>query len=251
MSSASSSGPTRIRKIGAIVALTVLSACAAPQGQGINDPYEAHNREVHEINKDIDRTVLRPVSRGYGSTVPAPVRGGVSRFSANLDLPGMVVNDLLQFRAEDAIVNSARFLLNSTVGLAGLFDPASDIGLYERETDFGETLHVWGVGEGAYVELPFLGPSTERDMVGKVVDVALNPTRLLFSDELRAAGTVASVADVANERYEYSETIDSVLYESADSYAQGRLLYLQNRRFELQGEAKPTYSDPYEDPYAQ
>jgi len=224
----------------------VLSACAAPQAQGINDPYEAHNREVHEINKDIDRTVLRPVSRAYGNTVPAPVRGGLSRFSANLDLPGMVVNDLLQVRLADAITNSARFLFNSTVGLAGFFDPASDIGLYERETDFGETLHVWGVGEGAYVELPLLGPSTERDMVGKVVDVALNPTRLMFSDEFQAGETVAGIADVANERYEYSETIDSVLYESADSYAQGQLLYLQNRRFELRGDEKPTYSDPYE-----
>lgn len=234
-----------------LAALSVLASCGTPAGTGeFNDPYEEHNRSIHETNKDIDRAVLRPVSQAYGTTVPEPVRRGVSNFADNLDLPGMVVNDLLQLRLEDAISNTTRFFFNSTVGLAGVFDPATAIGIYERDTDFGETLHVWGAGEGAYVELPLLGPSTERDLVGKVVDLAMNPTRAFIPGEIRGAGTTAGVTARIGDRYEYSELIDSLLYESADSYAQARLLYLQNRRYELNGSEEPQYLDPYEDPYA-
>ncbi|ALG89083.1 MULTISPECIES: MlaA family lipoprotein [Actibacterium] len=238
----------------AVLAAGLLSACSSPEGAAeFHDPFEEQNREVHNANRDLDRTVVRPVSRTYGTAVPAPVRKGVSNFSSNLDLPGMVVNDLLQFRPVDAMTNAARFLFNSTVGIAGLFDPATSIHLYERDTDFGETLNVWGFGEGAYVELPLLGPSTERDAVGKIVDVALNPTRLFLPVGVRNTGTGAGIAKQIGDRYEYSDTVDSVLYESADSYAQARLLYLQNRRFELgaNSESEPDYADPYEDLYAE
>jgi phospholipid-binding lipoprotein MlaA len=163
----------------------------------------------------------------------------------------MVVNDLLQLKLEDAFVNSGRFLFNSTIGLAGIFDPASSIDLYARDTDSGETLHVWGVGEGAYLEVPVLGPSTERDLVGTVVDFAMNPTRVLATGDLSAANTAADIGAQVGDRYEYSDLVDEVLYESADSYAQARLLYLQNRRFELNAGEEPEYLDPYEDLYAE
>jgi len=245
----SRSGTRRLAAV--LAALTVLAGCGTQQSAGeFYDPYEDHNRSIHESNKDIDRAVLRPVSQAYGTTVPEPMRRGVSNFADNLDLPGMVVNDLLQFQLEDAFSNTARFLFNSTIGLAGVFDPATSIGVYERDTDFGETLHAWGLGEGAYVELPLLGPSTERDMVGKVVDLALNPTRLFIPGEIRSAGTAAGVTARIGDRYQYSELIDSLLYDSADSYAQARLLYLQNRRYELNSADEPQYLDPYEDPYA-
>lgn len=243
-----------IKFVFSCVTALALAACSGPRdADGVYDPFEVNNRAHHETNKQLDKNLVKPVSQAYGTAVPAPVRAGVSNFAENLALPGMVVNDLLQLRLGDAASNTTRFLVNSTIGLAGLLDPADDIGLYARDSDFGETLHVWGVNEGAYVELPILGPTTERDMAGKVVDFVISPTRAFLPDELRQANTAASVADAANSRYRFSDTVDSVLYDSADSYAQARLLYLQNRRFELgqAAGADAEYDDPYEDPYAQ
>ncbi|MGB8623571.1 MAG: VacJ family lipoprotein [Paracoccaceae bacterium] len=243
----------RIRHLSVILIFAVLSACGTPKSDGeFSDPYEARNREVHEANIAIDRRYVRPISQAYGSIIPKPVQTGVTNFSANLDMPGMVINDLLQLRVGDALWNSSRFLFNSTVGLAGLFDPADSIGMSERATDFGETMHVWGFGEGNYVELPLVGPSTERDTVGMIVDTAMNPTRLVFPNAAqRNFVTMANVAGKLTQRYQYSDFIDSILYESADSYAQLRLLYLQKRRHDLARGKEPKYSDPYEDPYAQ
>lgn len=240
--------------------LGLMAACGpAEVSSDIFDPAEAKNRDIHAFNKSLDKNVLRPVSQGYGQAVPRPIRKGISNFANNLDLPGMVVNDLLQLKLADAAANTGRFLLNTTVGIGGLLDPASEVQLYARETDFGETLHVWGVSEGGYVELPVLGPSTERDTVGKIVDVAANPLRMIVPRDVLIANTVAGVGDTVNTRYEFSGTVDGVLYESADSYAQARLLYLQNRRFKLSKDAAVTgepeyddlYDDLYEDPYGE
>jgi phospholipid-binding lipoprotein MlaA len=117
------------------------------------------------------------------------------------------------------------------------------------DTDFGETLHVWGAREGAYVELPVLGPSTERDTWGMVVDVFTNPLTYVLESPENYYGTVASVSSGLSNRGRYAATIDSILYDSADSYAQARSLYLQNRRFELGGSGGDAYLDPYDDPY--
>lgn len=232
-----------------LCALTLAACTPAPPATGINDPYEADNREVHEFNKRLDRAFVRGGAGAYGNVVPEPVRQTVSNFVGNADMPRMVVNNVLQGRPEDAIHNTFRFLINSTFGLAGLLDPASDMGLTARDTDFGETLHVWGAGEGAYVELPVIGPSTERDVLGKVVDLALNPLKYTLSDDERLALSVLGVASRLGDREQFSDTVDSVLYDSADSYSQARIVYLQNRRFELGGEASLDYADPYEDPY--
>ena len=237
-----------------VLAVLSLAACSGPrESTGVFDPFEVNNRAHHETNKQLDTHIVKPVSQAYGTAVPNPIRAGVSNFAENLALPGMVINDLLQLRIGDAASNTTRFLVNSTIGLAGVLDPASAGGLPARETDFGETLHVWGAKEGAYIELPILGPSTERDAVGKLVDFVISPTRALLPDELRTANSVAGVADAANSRYRFSGTVDSVLYDSADSYAQARLLYLQNRRFQLGQSAgeEIEYADPYDDPYAQ
>ena len=102
------------------------------------------NRSIHELNKSLDTIALRPASQVYGNLGPKPLRIGVNNFASNLSIPGTVVNDLLQLRLDDAVHNTARFLVNSTVGLAGLFDPASELGVEPRPSDFGETLHVWG-----------------------------------------------------------------------------------------------------------
>lgn len=247
------SNPYRIRTAIAAVFLMALGACGPavlPSANAIDDPTEPANRAMHEFNVAVDRAVLRPVSHGYGAVVPEPVRDGISNASSNLDQPLYVVNNLLQLRLDEALRNSFRFLLNSTIGLGGLLDPASEIGLYADETDFGETLHVWGVSEGGYVVLPVLGPSTSRDTVGLIVDSVMNPTRLAFDSPESDYITGANVADALNTRYELSDEIDRLYYESADGYAQARLLYLQNRRYELRGEEEAEYLDPYSDPYS-
>lgn len=239
---------------GSLAACAILAACAAPPPSAeINDPLEARNRDIHAFNVELDRQLVRPVSSVYGSVLPRPVQQGVSNFANNLDIPGDVVNNALQGRPHHALENTLRFALNSTVGIAGLFDPAKAIGLPGKETDFGETLHVWGVGEGAYVELPALGPSTERDTVGTIVDVAMNPVSRLLPRPESTYATAAKIGSKLGDRSRYSETVDSILYESADSYAQARLLYLQNRRFELGQTAsgEEGFIDPYEDPYGE
>ena len=239
----------RIWALGLGAGLMILSACAAPPPSAtINDPEEARNRDIHAFNVALDKALVRPASDIYGTILPPPVQQGVSNFAANLDVPGEVVNQLLQGRPGYALENTFRFAVNTVIGIGGLFDPATAIGVPGRRTDFGETLHVWGAGEGIYVELPGLGPSTERDAVGTIVDIALNPVRLLLPTPESYYATGAKIGSKIGDRHRFAATIDSILYDSADSYAQARLLYLQKRRFEL-GQVVPEAD--FEDPYAQ
>ncbi|MEZ5777559.1 MAG: VacJ family lipoprotein [Paracoccaceae bacterium] len=232
---------------GALVAIT-LTACSRPEpGAEFNDPYEAQNRAVHEENVRLDRLVFGAYPRKR-PIMPKPLAQGFSNFSSNLGMPSAVVNSLLQARPGPALQNTVRFVVNSTVGLGGIFDPATAIGIHAENTDFGETLHVWGAPEGAYMVVPIAGPTTERDLAGSVVDVILNPLNKLGNPEDYYLG-VAKIAGGAGNRALYSDVVDSILYESADSYAQMRLLYLQNRHFQLGIEAD--VFDPYEDPYGQ
>jgi phospholipid-binding lipoprotein MlaA len=243
-----------------VVAAALLSACAGNTGpDGINDPFETTNRKVHAFNKGVDRALVGPASKGYG-IVPEPVKRAVGNVADTLDLPGDIANNILQLHLIDAGENTLRLGLNLTFGLAGLIDFSSAIGLEGKPTDFGETLHVWGAGEGPYLELPLAGPSTARDTVGMAVDLAMNPVRLALPRKEANAATLLQLLSRLGDRDRFSDTVDSLLYESADSYAQARLLYLQNRRFEL-GQAAGTagtdgasddgFIDPYEDPYAQ
>jgi phospholipid-binding lipoprotein MlaA len=182
--------------------------------------------------------------------VPWEIRDRVNDFSTNLSMPGVVINSLLQGDLSGAGLATTRFLMNTTIGLAGFFDPATELNIPEHETDFGETLAVWGVGEGAYIELPFFGPSTQRDAVGFVTDFFTNPLTFATIDTSpeQFVPPTAQAGAWLNDRERLSGTIDSILYESADSYAQSRSIYLQNRRFEL-GTTGEEAADPYLDPY--
>ncbi len=237
---------------GSIVAglIAGLTACTpAPIPNEINDPFEEGNRATHETNVDVDRAIVRPTANAYGTVIPEPVRNAVGNVASNLNLPGMVLNNLLQARIDDAGANLFRFLLNSTIGLAGTIDVATEAGLPARTTDFGETLHVWGVHEGNYLELPLVGPSTERHAAGRIVDTITNPLNLVFGGVDRTVLTATGIAARFGDRYRYSDLVDSILYESEDGYAQARLLYLQNRRFQLSDGAEQEFFDPYEDVY--
>ncbi len=235
--------------------LALMGCAAPPVAQGINDPLEPMNRATHGLNRALDKALVGPGAEAYGAVVPQPLQRVVGNVAGTLDLPGDIVNNVLQANVEEAGINSLRLATNLTFGVLGLFDAATALGLPEKPTDFGETLYVWGVGEGPYVELPVVGPSSTRDAVGSIVDIVANPVRLMTTGDQATAATVAKVLARLGDRNRYSETVDSILYGSADSYAQARLLYLQNRRFELgQGTATGTddsFVDPYEDPYGQ
>lgn len=241
------------KAIAGLLAALALSACSVPgPGEapgGIYDPHEEVNRANHQLNLALDRALVRPAGKGYAKAIPEPVQDSVSNFASNLSLPGTVVNNVLQGDLNGAGQNTLRFVFNTIFGIGGLGDPASEMGLDAVDTDFGATLDVWGVPEGAYVELPVLGPSTERDAVGSVVDLFTNPLSYVLPSPEKYAGTGAKVLAKVGDRGRYSDTVDSILYESADSYAQERLIYLQNRRFELGGDDGSAYVDPYDDPY--
>jgi phospholipid-binding lipoprotein MlaA len=235
------------------LAAALAGCAAAPDGKLINDPYEQANRQVHDFNTGLDKALLRPASE-VTEALPDVLTDRVVDFADNLALPGMVVNGLLQGDLESAISNTFRFVVNTTIGVGGLFDPADEAGLYEKSTDFGQTLAVWGVPEGAYVVLPFLGPSTERDTFGLIVDFAFDPLQFLVPPEVQEFQPYAFVGKKVISRGRFGATVDSLLYESADPYAQARLLYLQSRRFDLGVPVDSAYMeggvDPYADPYA-
>lgn len=239
---------TQFRTSCALIAIAFCAACTSPQpGVAINDPYEENNRAVYAFGLQLDRAVLRPAGQ-VAAVLPMEITTPVSNFADNVGLPGMVVNGFLQGDIGGLSTNTMRFLINTTVGIGGLFDPAGAIGLTEQSTDFGETLSIWGFQEGAYIVLPVFGPSTERDAAGTIVDLVLDPLQSIGTAPQVAYGTGSKVADLAITRGRFMETFDNVLYESADSYAQARLAYLQNRRFEL-GETPPAASeiDPFSD----
>jgi len=230
------------------LALTLIGALAAcnprPPGAEIHDPFEATNRAWFETNLALDRAVL---GEGEGSPSDGSARRIVRNFGSNLSLPGSVINNLLQARPDRAFENTLRFAINTTVGLGGLFDPAGRIGLHGRSSDFGETLHVWGANEGAFVMLPFFGPSTERDAAGMVVDMVLDPFRHLLPGREHAATVAARLAARVADRAEYDDLIDANVMQSADPYAQGRLLFLQARRYYLGSDSEEAFIDPYAD----
>lgn len=226
----------------ALIALT--SGCA---GRG-DDPYQPLNRQVHAFNTGLDAHVVRPLTRPFAGRKAASTQlsllDGVTNFGSNLSLPGKAVNGLLQGRPGAAAQNTGRFVVNTTLGLGGFLDPAGrEFALTEVDTDFGETLHVWGVPEGAYVELPVLGPSSERDTAGRVVDWVIDPLDLVLTGGAKTVTTVAKLVGKAGERARMGGTVDSVLHDSADSYTQTRLIWQQHRRHELGEEAEAI--DPY------
>lgn len=233
--------------------VTLLVACGPrvdlPAGEPF-DPFEQENRKMHEFNKSVDRALVRPAGKGYSAVVPDDIENAVGRFAFNLSIPQSVVNNTLQGNMKGATEDLYRFVVNTTIGMGGLFDPATELNMpAATEADFGKTLHAWGVPQGAYLELPLLGPSSERDAAGKFVDLFTNPLSYVLPSPEKYIGTGASVASRLGDRGRFADTFDSILYESADSYAQTRSYYLQNRAYELGGSGTGAYADPYDSPY--
>lgn len=226
----------------------LLAACTGPDPSvEIYDPYETTNRKTHDVNKAVDRALIRPAAKTYGQVVPDTPARAINNFAFNFSEPRNVVNALLQGRIETAADATVRFGINTTIGLLGLFDPATSMGIEGQSTDFGETLYVWGVPEGAYVELPLVGPSTVRHTTGRLADWFMNPLTYALPTPEAYIGTMSSVMWGLDTRDELSVTVDDIYDNSADSYAQSRTFYLQNRRFKLGGVREEDVFDPYEE----
>lgn len=230
-----------------VVAAAALNACVSlpPNAKrSAQDPWESWNRGVYRFNDFADRAVARPVARTYVKVIPLPVRIGVSNFFANLNTPTVMVNDVLQGKIVAAAHDLGRFVLNSTVGLGGILDPASTAGLQRNDEDFGQTLGKWGVHPGPFVELPILGPSDLRDAPARVVDAYTNPQEYIANSWVRYGLLLPYLTDKRASLLPLDETLKNAF----DPYAFVRDAYLQRRAY-LISEGKVTES-PLEDPDA-
>ncbi len=222
-------------------AIVGLSACATIDPNNpdylalkeINDPYENTNRRMFAFNEKLDDLVLEPASRRYRDNIPEPARNSVRNFLDNLQSPVIFINDILQGEPDRAGHTYSRFLINTTVGVLGLFDVASRAGVEKHSEDFGQTLAVWGVNEGPYIMLPFLGPAPPRDMVGMLVDRAFHPLNYVGGTETFVASTTVSVVGTIQFRSENIENIETLERTSLDYYATVRSIYRQNRAAEI------------------
>lgn len=225
-----------------ILSLLLLTACATT-GDNPKDPYEERNRAVWEFNRAMDKILLRPVAEGYQFITPDPVEAGVSNFFDNLGEISNIVNSLLQAKFGDAGKSTGRFLINSTIGLAGLLDPATEMGIEEKEEDFGQTLAVWGVEPGPFLMLPFIGPSNPRDGIGFAVDAfgvyspydSLNDSQTEWT--LRGLWLIDTRAELL--------PLEEQLEEALDEYLMVRDAYLQRREF-LIYDGRPPIEDECE-----
>ncbi len=200
----------------------------AEQGQEDgHDPWEGFNRAVYRFNDEIDRVFIKPLAKGYRRITPSPVRRSVGNFFRNLLEPTTVANDLLQGKPLQAISDASRFLLNSTLGIVGLFDVATKLGVERNQEDFGQTFAVWGVPSGPFVVLPFFGPSNVRDAFGLLPYYYVTDPRLQLDD--RAARVALIAVDVIDFRSQIlgatrllDMQLDPYLF-SRESYRQKRL----------------------------
>ena len=224
--------------LAAAVLAAGLSGCATPNAN--NDPYESTNRAVFAFNQKIDRLALRPTAETYRSNVPQGARDAIHNALQNLNTPVTFANDLLQAQPRHAGQTVARFVLNSSFGVGGLFDVADSVGIPPHSEDFGQTLAVWGVGEGPYLVLPLLGPDPPRDAAGQVVDFALDPTIYIRIKQHIWWQLGRHYVTIVEARARNMETLDDIERDSLDFYATTRSLYRQYRDNEIRnGESVP------------
>lgn len=196
------------------------------------DPWEKLNRKVHGFNNAVDRHIAKPLAHAYVAVVPRPVRLGVGNFFSNLGQPLSAVNALLQGKPKQAAQALGRFALNATLGVGGLFDPATDAHLPHRSEDFGQTLGVWGWKRSRYVELPLFGPRTLRDVLGMVGDAPLSPIRTIQDDTARVFLQGLQLVDVRTQLM----AVDSMREGATDDYALVRDAWTQRRNYQIFGD---------------
>lgn len=195
------------------------------QSRPAADPWEVINRPVYQFNEVFDGYLVKPVALGYDRMMPRFAKRGVSNFFNNLDDVNVIVNDLLQLKMHSALQDSCRFLINTTAGIGGLVDVAGNMGMYKNYEDFGQTMGSWGMGDGGYLVLPFLGASTLRDTIGFVPDVFLNPLFWIADSKTRSG---LYMLDTIDTRLTYVAAESMI---TGDKYVFVRNAYLQRRAY--------------------
>ena len=219
-----------------LLCLLFLCGCATlPPGskRDQRDPWERMNRATYTFNDKFDKAIARPVARGYRKVTPHFVQTGIRNVFDNVDTTIVMVNDLLQGQFKPFVNDFSRLLLNTTLGIGGLFDPATAAGLEKNDRDFGQTLGKWGVKSGPYVVIPFLGPSDVRDAFGKVADTYSTPRTYLIKNSYWYYGTwLLDKVDQRSRLLDYDHLIDGAY----DPYAFLRNAFLQRRDFKVRGD---------------
>ena len=218
-----------------LLGLAMLAGCASVPPKGTpayqdyverDDPLEPMNRYFFEVNLGLDELVLKPASAAYNAALPDPVQNSIRAFLNNLRTPVILVNDLLQGEGERAYITLSRFMVNTTIGLLGVFDVATEIGLKYHDEDFGQTLAVAGMKSGPYLMIPLLGPSNPRDLLGYIVDFAFDPLTFLAPSNARLGRTAVDTVDTRNRN---RDVIKALQEGSVDFYTAVRDASRQNR----------------------
>jgi phospholipid-binding lipoprotein MlaA len=230
---------TRPALFAALAASLMLTACATtdPQSLAQNDPFEPTNREVFDFDVRLDHAVATPVAKFYRSALPQEAREGIHNALDNLNAPVVLANDVLQGESEKASHTIGRFLINSTVGLAGLIDVAGKMGIPGHDNDFGITLGKGGAAEGSYLVLPFVGPKPPRDLLGTGVDIAFDPLTYITWNNSSLYMVIRGGLGVLDSRAANIDSVAAIERSSIDFYATSRSLYRQNRNAQIRGEA--------------
>ena len=211
-----------------VLALILLSGCASVPGpKDPRDPFESYNRAMFSFNEALDENLLEPVAEAYKENIPEVAQTGVSNFFSNIDDFFVFINDLLQFKFGQAASDFSRLVWNTTIGLGGLIDVASHMDLPKHNEDFGQTLGAWGIGDGPYFVLPFLGPSTIRDTAGIYVQAPHHPINDIEDSETFWATTALFTVDTRAQLLGASKVVDEA---ALDNYLFIRDAYLQRRR---------------------
>ncbi len=240
-------GMSSLRMVAVLSLVIFVSGCASNRyAEDERDPWQGFNRSMYTFNDSLDRAILKPAAKGYQAITPDFVERGVRNFFSNLEDVSVAVNNLLQGKVGDATSDVGRILVNTTIGLLGLFDVASPMGLRKHEEDFGQTLGTWGLSSGPYVVWPIFGPSTLRDTPSLVVDrILLNPLTYV---ELKTGERIAIIAlDVVSVRAELLSLEETVEDISTDDYTLIRGAYLDRREFLIHDGAPPTDTDLYDE----
>ena len=212
-----------------------LGACSTPSAESLaqNDPWEKTNRDIFDFDLRVDHAVARPVAEGYRAAVPEPVRDGIHNALTNLNAPVVLANDVLQGDGDKAVNTAGRIVINSTVGIGGLIDVASKLGIPGHDNDFGITLGQNGVAEGSYLVLPFAGPLPPRDLLGVVVDQAFDPLTYVRFHGKDTWMVVRFGIGILDSRTSQLDAIEAIERSSIDFYATSRNLYRQSRNAKI------------------
>jgi phospholipid-binding lipoprotein MlaA len=214
-----------------IIATLVAGPCRAADP---SDPWEGMNRRFFGIQEALDRHVIGPIARGFGAT-PSPLRGALRNFGRNLGEPVVVVNDLLQGHVKQAAGTVARIVINTTLGIGGLFDVAKRNHLPHHDNSFGTTLGRWGASPGPYLFIPLVGPTTVRDAFGSVADIGLDPVTYVHYRSKTEISIGVAIIQGLGQRLDGERDMEAIRQTSTDPYATLRSYFLQNRQAEITG----------------